>query len=119
MFNVKDNQAMQRFERYNYSKHGDTPHVYIKNTGDIRKFSKRVSFYSQSIDKMLLGYDGLRSILQVPLFHPLQRAFFFPLTIKFQISVYPSSSVSLNFIISLEVFVFVRMHTVSKNKTRS
>ena len=46
---------MQRFERYNYSKDGDTPHAYIKNTGDIRKFSKRVSFYLQPIEKCYLA----------------------------------------------------------------
>lgn len=55
MFNVKDNQAMQRFERYNYSKDGDTPHAHIKNTGDIRKFSKRVSFYLQPMEKCYLA----------------------------------------------------------------
>ena len=42
MFNVKDNQAMQRFERYNYSKDGDTPHAHIKNTGDIRELYRIV-----------------------------------------------------------------------------
>ena len=111
MFNVKDNQIIQRSERYNYSKDGDTPRVHIKNTGDMRIFSKRVRFYSQPAYKTFLGYGGLRSILEFPLFLPLQRAFFFFLfSLNFRSQFLPGSSVSLNLITSQEVFVFVRMH---------
>lgn len=88
MFNVKNNQITnQIFERKNYSKDSDTPRIHIKNTRDIRIFSKRVRFYSQPVDAELLNHGGLSSILEFPFFLPLQRTFCF--TLKFRSQFLP------------------------------
>lgn len=79
MFNVKDNQAMQRSERYNYSKDGDTPHAHIKNIGDIRKFSKRVCFYLQPIEKRYLAMMASEVFRKSLSFTHFKELFFFPL----------------------------------------